>query len=166
MLCLLSQRLSCRTRLDACQLTLQAPAWHSLQPAGQLPVHLQLVPAALCAWLPCAAGPECWQAAAEQPPLGGDEQAGLVCHVGGSQAQRDVLGYYALLGLDAGQADAVDDSSIKTAFRQAAMREHPDHQEVCLWWLCAGLQTAEGLGWLASCVAATTKARLCRVQES
>ena len=46
--------------------------------------------------------------------------------------QRDVLGYYALLGLDSGSQDDKTDTSIKTAFRKAALREHPDHHEVGL----------------------------------
>ena len=43
---------------------------------------------------------------------------------------RDVLGYYALLGLDSGQHQDVSESTIKRAFREAALQWHPDQQEV------------------------------------
>ena len=43
-----------------------------------------------------------------------------------------MLGYYALLGLESGSQGDTSDASIKTAFRQAALREHPDRHEVSL----------------------------------
>ena len=57
---------------------------------------------------------------------------------GGEQGQRDVLGYYALLGLDGGRGEDVSETSIKRAFREAALQWHPDQQEV-LACFCIGL---------------------------
>ena len=61
-----------------------------------------------------------------------NKQKVCLCPAGAGSPQRDVLGYYALLGLDSGSQGDTSDASIKTAFRQAALREHPDRHEVGL----------------------------------
>ena len=43
--------------------------------------------------------------------------------------RRDFLGYYAMLGLDA-EGGAVSEGDVKRAFREAALRWHPDRQKV------------------------------------
>jgi hypothetical protein len=44
--------------------------------------------------------------------------------------RRDFLGYYAMLGLDGEHAEQVTESDVKRAFREAALRWHPDRQKV------------------------------------
>ena len=44
--------------------------------------------------------------------------------------RRDYLGYYAMLGLDATEAERVSQGDVKKAFREAALRWHPDRQKV------------------------------------
>ena len=44
--------------------------------------------------------------------------------------RKDFLGYYAMLGLDA-EAGLVSEGDVKRAFREAALRWHPDKQKVC-----------------------------------
>lgn len=43
--------------------------------------------------------------------------------------RKDFLGYYAMLGLDA-EAALVSEVDVKRAFREAALRWHPDKQKV------------------------------------
>ena len=43
--------------------------------------------------------------------------------------RRDFLGYYAMLGLDA-EGGLVSEGDVKRAFREAALRWHPDRQKV------------------------------------
>ena len=53
--------------------------------------------------------------------------------VGGARygaGQRDYLGYYAMLGLDAAATERVSEGDVKKAFREAALRWHPDRQKV------------------------------------
>ncbi len=44
--------------------------------------------------------------------------------------RRDYLGYYAMLGLDATAVEPVSQGDVKKAFREAALRWHPDRQKV------------------------------------
>lgn len=46
--------------------------------------------------------------------------------------RRDFLGYYAMLGLDAELASTVTEGDVKRAFREAALRWHPDRQKVSI----------------------------------
>ncbi len=49
--------------------------------------------------------------------------------------RRDFLGYYAMLGLDVEAGAGVSEGDVKRAFRQAALRWHPDRQKVRQTWL-------------------------------
>ena len=55
--------------------------------------------------------------------------------VGGSSyggGRKDFLGYYAMLGLDT-EAGLVSEGDVKRAFREAALRWHPDKLKVRSW---------------------------------
>ncbi len=69
-----------------------------------------------------------------ETPFGGSSYGG---------GRKDFLGYYAMLGLDA-EAGLVSEGDVKRAFREAALRWHPDKQKVCTWpWVdCIGASTA------------------------
>ncbi|KAK9915278.1 hypothetical protein WJX75_007018 [Coccomyxa subellipsoidea] len=59
-------------------------------------------------------------------------QAGQGSAVGSSgygAGRRDFLGYYAMLGLDVEAGAGVSEGDVKKAFRQAALRWHPDRQK-------------------------------------
>ncbi len=61
-------------------------------------------------------------------------QAGQGTAVGSAAyggGRRDFLGYYAMLGLDVEAGGGVSEGDVKRAFRQAALRWHPDRQKVC-----------------------------------
>lgn len=58
---------------------------------------------------------------------GGRTSFGRAGYGGG---RRDFLGYYAMLGLDGEHAEHVTESDVKRAFREAALRWHPDRQKV------------------------------------
>lgn len=53
-----------------------------------------------------------------------------------------MLGYYALLGLDAGRGADVTETTIKRAFREAALQWHPDQQQVRCSPLCMPVCTS------------------------
>ena len=62
-----------------------------------------------------------WNAQHESP-FGGSNYGG---------GRKDFLGYYAMLGLDA-EAGLVSEGDVKRAFREAALRWHPDKQKASL----------------------------------
>lgn len=48
----------------------------------------------------------------------------------GAGGRNDFLGYYAMLGLDVDAANPITTDDVKRAFREAALRWHPDRQKV------------------------------------
>ncbi|BDA43750.1 probable chaperone protein DnaJ at C-terminar half [Coccomyxa sp. Obi] len=56
-------------------------------------------------------------------------QGAAVGSAGYGGGRRDFLGYYAMLGLDVEASAAVSEGDVKRAFRQAALRWHPDRQK-------------------------------------
>eukprot|EP00884_Botryococcus_braunii_P003386 jgi/Botrbrau1/13048/Bobra.0187s0010.1 len=59
--------------------------------------------------------------------------AGVGSHFSGGRGaggKKDFLGYYAMLGLDVSGGAAITTDDVKRAFREAALRWHPDRQKV------------------------------------
>ena len=69
-----------------------------------------------------------WGESSQQRAWSGRYEASLGSR-GYGGGRRDFLGYYAMLGLDA-EGGAVSEGDVKRAFREAALRWHPDRQKV------------------------------------